>query len=142
MSKHKFYLASPWFNEEQAKRLTEVENLLDQHNVSYFSPRKNIVCPPNATPELRKEAFTANERGIENAEYVLAITDGKDVGTIWEMGYAHGVGTPVVGVALTLGDKPFNLMLAESCIATCRTMEEVEDFIVNERAKYFEGIIE
>lgn len=140
--KHQVYLASPWFTPDQAERLTNMENLLDRLGVTYFSPRKNIVCPPTATAEQRKAAFKQNEDGIQQAELVLAITDTKDVGTIWEMGYAHGINVPVIGVALTLGDAPFNLMLAESCLTTCRTMEEVEEFFTTGKTNYYQGEIE
>ena len=36
------------------------------------------------------------------------------MGTIWEAGYAYGIGKPVIYFAETLGDNPFNSMLSES----------------------------
>ena len=45
---------------------------------------------------------------------VFAVTDGKDMGTIWEAGYAYGIDKPVLYYAETLGNNQFNLMLAES----------------------------
>ena len=44
----------------------------------------------------------------------MAITDEKDIGTIWEAGYAYGIGKEVVYYAETLGNNPFNIMLSES----------------------------
>lgn len=73
---------------------------------------------------------------------VIAITDGKDVGTIWEMGVAYEAGVPVIGVALTLGDNPFNLMLSESCFTTIRTIDELEKFLDTNEAVYYQGEIE
>ena len=58
--------------------------------------------------------FNDNCNAIKSSRAVFAVTDGKDVGTIWEAGYAHGIGKPVVYYAETLGDNLFNLMLAQS----------------------------
>ena len=46
----------------------------------------------------------------------MAITDEKDIGTIWEAGYAYGIGKEIVYYAETLGDNPFNVMLGKSGI--------------------------
>ena len=140
--KHNVYLASPFFRPDQVERVELVENLLEEYNYSYFSPRKELVCPPNATHKQRKKTFKGNHDGIIDAEMVIAITDGKDVGTIWEMGVAYEAGVPVIGVALTLGDNPFNLMLSESCFTTIRTIDELEKFLDMNEAVYYEGEIE
>lgn len=140
--KHNVYLASPFFNPEQVERVEMIENLLEEHGYTYFSPRKELVCPPTATEEQRKTTFKGNHNGILNSEMVLAVTDGKDVGTIWEMGVAFEAGIPVVGIALTLGDKPFNLMLSESCYTTIRTKEELVEFLKTNKSNYYQGEIE
>lgn len=140
--KHNVYLASPFFKPDQIERVELVENLLEKHGYTYFSPRKELVCPPNATHEQRKKTFEGNHNGILDAEMVIAITDGKDVGTIWEMGVAYEANIPVVGVALTLGNAPFNLMLSESCFTTVRTVEELEEFLAKGTSIYYEGLIE
>ena len=46
----------------------------------------------------------------------MAITDEKDIGTIWEAGYAYGIGKEIVYYAETLGNNPFNVMLGKSGI--------------------------
>jgi|SRR5699024_275095 len=140
--KHSVYLASPFFTPEQLERVELVENMLEEFGFSYFSPRKELVCPPDATDEVRKKTFKGNHDGILDAEMVIAITDGKDVGTIWEMGVAFEAGIPVIGVALTLGKAPFNLMLSESCYTTVRTPEELRDFLENGTSIYYQGEIE
>ena len=140
--KHSVYLASPFFRPDQIERVELVEKLLEKYGYSYFSPRKELVCPPNATEEVRKKTFEGNHNGILNAEMVIAITDGKDVGTIWEMGVAYQANIPVIGVAFTLGDNPFNLMLSESCFTTVKTPEELEDFLINNTRIYYQGEIE
>jgi len=140
--KHDVYIASPFFKPDQIERVQLVEDLLDRLGITYFSPRKVLVCPPDATEEQRKKTFKGNHDGILQSRAVIAITDGKDVGTIWEMGVAYQAGVPVIGVALTLGDKPFNLMLSESCYSTCRTIEELEKTLTDGSEIYYEGKIE
>ena len=140
--KHHVYIAAPFFNPDQITRVQAIEYLLEKHGFTYFSPRKEVVCPPTATNEQRREAFLSNDRGIREAEFLIAITDDKDVGTMWEMGLAYAVETPVVGVALTLGNAPFNLMLAESCETTCRTLDEVEQYLTSGKKNYYQGEIE
>ncbi|PHE70559.1 nucleoside 2-deoxyribosyltransferase [Bacillus wiedmannii] len=140
--KHHCYVAAPFFNPDQITRVALVETLLEKHGFTYFSPRKELVCPPNATDQQRKETFEGNENGIKDAEFLVAITDGKDMGTIWEAGVAYALGIPVIYVAFTLGkDGMFNLMLAESGVAACKTVEELERAILGENIR-FEGFIE
>ena len=140
--KHNVYIASPFFNPNQLTRVSLIETLLEKLDMTYFSPRKELVCPPNATNEQRKETFLGNKKGMLEADLVIAVTDDKDPGTIWEMGYAYANNIPVIGVAFTLGDNPFNLMLSESCTSTCRTIEEVENSIVIGKSYYYQGLIE
>lgn len=140
--KHHVYIASPFFTPDHLTRVALVEQMLEKLGYTYFSPRKELVCPPTATEKQRRDTFQGNHDGILNAEMVIAITDGKDVGTIWEMGVAYQANVPVVGVALTLGQAPFNLMLSESCTTTARTPEELEEFLVSGKSIYYQGEIE
>lgn len=123
----KVYLASPFFNEEQIERIEYIENLLQKFGFEVFSPRKELVIKPDDTLLTRAVGFSNNCRGITNSDFVLAVTDGKDMGTIWESGYAYGKGIPVLYFAETLGDNPFNLMLAESgLLGVCKSRKELD----------------
>ena len=68
--KHSVYLASPFFKPDQIERVELIEKLLEKHGYSYFSPRKELVCPPNSTEEVRKKTFEGNHNGILNSEMV------------------------------------------------------------------------
>lgn len=140
--KHHVYIAAPFFNPDQITRVALVETLLEKHGLTYFSPRKQSAIGPIADPEVREKAFQMNVSGIEEAQMVIAITDGKDMGTIFEAGHAYASQIPVIYVAFTLGkDGMFNLMLAESAQATAKTVEELESAILGEEI-YYEGLIE
>jgi nucleoside 2-deoxyribosyltransferase len=140
--KHNCYIAAPFFNPDQITRVALVETLLEKHGLTYFSPRKQSAIGPIALESVRKAAFKMNIDGIEEAEFLIAITDGKDMGTIFEAGHAFASDIPIIYVAFTLGkDGMFNLMLSESGKAACRTVEELEAAILGKEI-YYEGLIE
>ena len=111
-----FYLASPFFKDRQIQREEAVKNLLRNEGYTVYSPRENGVLTPDATDEVRTKIFKENCEAIQKSHRILAITDEKDIGTIWEAGYAYGIGKEVVYYAETLGSNPFNVMLGKSGI--------------------------
>ena len=111
-----FYLASPFFKDSQIQREEAVKNLLRNEGYTVYSPRENGVLTPDATDEVRTKIFKENCEAIQKSRRILAITDEKDIGTIWEAGYAYGIGKEVVYYAETLGNNPFNVMLGKSGI--------------------------
>ena len=128
----KIYLASGWFNPTQAEELTRLENIFDERN-NFFelaSPRRIFVCPPNAPQEVQNETFYGNLRHIQQSDFLLVNTRDKDIGTIWEAGYAHAYGKPIVYFCAGLPEgAKFNLMLAKSGIKVCTSFEELEDYL-------------
>lgn len=111
-----FYLASPFFKDSQIQREEAVKNLLRNEGYTVYSPRENGILTPDATDEVRTKIFKENCEAIQKSHRIFAITDEKDIGTIWEAGYAYGIGKEVVYYAGTLGDDPFNVMLGKSGI--------------------------
>lgn len=112
--KYDFYLASPFFNDEQIKREETIKNALRGYGFTVYAPREHGVVGSLASHESVEATFNSNVEAINNAKMVIAITDGKDMGTIWEAGYAYGKNIPIVYYAETLGNNPFNIMLSES----------------------------
>ena len=126
------YLASPFFKQEQIERIEFIENCLEKNGYTVFSPRKEFVVKPNATKEDREKGFLGNCKAIQSCDFVLAVTDGKDIGTIWESGFAFANGKPVLYFAETLGNNEFNLMLAESGkLGVCKSREELEKVLID-----------
>lgn len=143
MKKYDFYIAAPFFNKEQVERVELVENMLREKGYTFFSPRTDSAVEDINNPENRKKVFKLNHDSILGSDKIIAITDGKDVGTMIEVGMAYQAGIPVIGVAFTLkDDQLFNLMIAESCFAVARNKEQLERIIdTNESIKYT-GLIE
>ena len=111
-----FYLASPFFKDSQIQREEIVKMVLREHGYKVYSPKENGVLTPDATDEVRTKIFKENCEAIQKSHRILAITDEKDIGTIWEAGYAYGIGKEIVYYAETLGNNPFNVMLGKSGI--------------------------
>ena len=132
MSRMKIYLASGWFNPVQAEELTQLENIFDTRS-DYFdlaSPRRIFVCPPSAPKSVQDETFYGNLRHIRQSDFLLVNTRDKDIGTIWEAGYAHAYGKPIVYFCAGLPEgAKFNLMLARSGVKVCTSFEQLEEYL-------------
>lgn len=109
----KLYLASPFFNEEQVEREERLKKKLRDFGFEVFSPKENCFCPPNASLELRRKTFEDNIYSINDCDAIFVITNGKDMGTIFEAGYAYGIHKPIIYYCEGL-EGQFNLMLAQS----------------------------
>jgi len=128
----KIYLASGWFNPIQAEELTNLESIFDSRSDHFelASPRRIFVCPPNAPKEVQDETFSGNLHHIETSDFLLVNTRDKDIGTIWEAGYAHAFKKPIVYfcAGLPQGAK-FNLMLARSGVKVCTSFSQLEEYL-------------
>ena len=127
----KIYLASGWFNPTQAEELTRLEEICDSRSwIDLASPRRIFVCPPGAPQETQDATFAGNLHHIETADFLIVNTRDKDIGTIWEAGYAYAKDVPIVYFCqgLPAGAK-FNLMLARSGVKVCTTFEQLEDYL-------------
>lgn len=128
----KIYLASGWFNPTQDAELTQLEKIFDER-AEYFelaSPRRIFICPPNAPKEVQDETFSGNLHHIETADFLLVNTRDKDIGTIWEAGYAYAHKRPIIYFCAGLPEgAKFNLMLARSGIKVCTSFEQLEDYL-------------
>ena len=128
----KIYLASGWFNPVQAEELARLESIFDDRS-DFFelaSPRRIFVCPPNAPKSVQDETFEGNLFHIKTADFLLVNTRDKDIGTIWEAGYAYAFNKPIVYFCAGLPEgAKFNLMLARSGIKVCTTFEQLEEYL-------------
>ena len=128
----KIYLASGWFNPTQDQELSMLENIFDKRaeHFKLSSPRRIFVCPPDAPRSVQDETFEGNLTHIKNADFLVVNTRDKDIGTIWEAGYAHALNIPIVYFCAGLPEgAKFNLMLARSGIKVCTSFEQLEDYL-------------
>ena len=156
IKKMKVYFASPWFNPDQAEREDRVKGKLRELGFNVWSPKDNCVCSPIADEETRNKVFSDNVENIQTCDIIFAITDGKDMGTIWEAGYANGLNffrkrnnfdaIKIVYYCETLGPNgQFNLMLAQSgdiVITKFEDLDKLPELILKGEGLAYAGIVE
>ena len=117
----KVYFASPFFNPEQVEREERLKAKLRSVGLDVWSPKESCHLKMDDPVEKQEDTFKNNIDSITSADIIFTVTDGKDMGTIWEAGFANGFNSAsskhiiVVYYCETLppGGK-FNVMLARS----------------------------
>lgn len=116
------YLGAGWFSDQQEKTLLAVaEALLDNETVAdVHIPLLNQAngepfdLNGEFNPEFKwsYETFNSDVSAIQNTDITIGVltAGNEDSGTAYELGYAHALGKPRVGVFF--GDEPLNLMTA------------------------------
>ena len=124
----RFYIASPFFNEEELANVQILEGELEEAGHRFFSPRLGGSSKPFAEekdPERRLELaaaiFKDNYEEIIMADIVLAVVDNRDPGTMWEHGYAFAKSKLLV--TTTFKDFGLNLMIGCATDCHCRSAE-------------------
>lgn len=118
------YIAGGWFSPEQEKALDELEGFIKKHFKHYFSPREHN----NAKGQKLEDIFQKNIQALDNADIIIASTIGKDMGTLWECGYAYARELQVIYYAP--GIEKVNLMLAKSG-RVARSLKELWDILID-----------
>jgi len=130
-SKQKVYLAAGWFNPTQAEELDKLEAICTNRDwIDLASPRRIFVCPPDAPKETQDATFMGNLEHIASSDFLIVNTRDKDIGTIWEAGFAFALRKPIVYfcAGLPAGSK-FNLMLARSGCKVATSFEDLESYL-------------
>lgn len=133
----KVYLASPFFNDAEIRRMEKVRDILRKKGLDVFVPNEHQNPDLEfGTREWRKATFESDVAGIDNADCVVAIiSQGNydDSGTAWEIGYAYATGKPVIVVNTT--GETINLMIADSLHALISSFFALENYDFEEMPK-------
>jgi nucleoside 2-deoxyribosyltransferase len=107
------YLASPFFNPDQIRRVELLENLFEENDIPYFSPMRHQHFTEDNKFDA-KAIFDSNVKEVRHADVVIAVVDEKDTGTAWEIGMAYALDKRVILVLCdTHTPNKTNIMLAE-----------------------------
>ena len=121
----KVYIAAPFFNEQQAKTVEQIKLLLADLGIDYFSPKDECMFVKGETkPE---DILRMNVEAILDCNCMIAVTEGKDMGTLFECGYAYA--NKIDTIYFWENNDPklkFNLMLSASGYAVARTYDDLE----------------
>ncbi len=89
----RIYLAGPFFDHGQRWLVDLLRQSLTDMGIGVFSPFHDVgLGKPKAVAP-------ADLEGLHRCDAVLALLDGSDAGTLFEVGYACAKGIPVVGFA-------------------------------------------
>jgi hypothetical protein len=103
------YLAAPFFNLAERWVVEEVRNQLVDMGVPIFSPIHEIGEGPGEIVAPQDLA------GLDECQVVLAILNGSDAGTVFEVGYAVAKGIPVVALAQNMRPEDLKMPQGTGC---------------------------
>lgn len=141
----KVYIAGPFFNDAQIETIEIIKNLLTSLQVDFFSPKDECMFKKGVTPP--KEILKMNFDAIESCDFMIAVTKDKDMGTLFECGFASAKEIPIIYFWENPDMKAkFNLMLSASAYSVVRNIYELASEIHSVRKgeprKEFEGELE
>lgn len=113
-----FYVAGPFFNDEEIHSMERLEAVLESHGRKLFKPRFGEADKREHDAAWPRFCFEQDIDGIHDSDAVIANLIDGDTGTMFEIGYAYSRGMPVY--AYYEGVKPadtINLMIAQSVSA-------------------------
>lgn len=126
----KIYIASPFFNEIELFEVQQVENILKEKGLDFFSPRLSDANTTERSKEMgtRKwsiETFHDDIKRIHWCDVMVCVYHGmySDSGTAMEVGYAHALGKPIIVVHVHDEKNFSNLMIHEAGYANLSMAE-------------------
>ena len=117
-TKYDFYLAGPFFNEQQINMQEKIEDYMALRGKHCFSPRLDAgVLGENPTLEDMNRVFRADLDAINQCKALFANVSFRDTGTSVEIGYALSRDIPVILFwnEHIHDSKTVNLMIASAC---------------------------
>ncbi|MEQ8748736.1 MAG: PfkB family carbohydrate kinase, partial [Amphiplicatus sp.] len=104
------YLAAPFFNLGQRWAVEEARAALLRVGATVFSPFHEVGVLGGS-----RHIAEADLAGLREAKSVLAIIDGEDTGTLFEVGYARDRGLPVVALAESVRGESLTMLEGSGC---------------------------
>lgn len=134
------YIASPFFNPKQLDFVAKIEDTLYKEDFLFFSPRKVGILLDMEEGERqasKADIYRSNIDAIEGCDTIVAVIDDRDIGTIWEMGYAIGRNKRVISISNE--NYGLNIMLAESVQAHVNDLDDMVQALIN---KQYRGMLQ
>jgi len=105
----KVYIAAPFFNLAERWLVEEIRGQLIDIGIPVFSPLHDVGDGPGDVVAPQDLA------GLDECQVVLAILNGSDAGTIFEVGYAVAKGIPVVALAQNMRPEDLKMPTGSGC---------------------------
>ncbi|MFG1429343.1 PfkB family carbohydrate kinase [Roseixanthobacter glucoisosaccharinicivorans] len=105
----RIYIAGPFFNLGELWMIEEIRSQLLHMGVAVFSPLHDVGRGP------AHKVAKADLAGLDACDVVLAVLNGGDAGTIFEVGYAVARGKPVVALAQNIRPEDMKMTIGSGC---------------------------
>ncbi|MCW3847386.1 PfkB family carbohydrate kinase [Sphingomonas sp. LB-2] len=105
----RIYIAAPFFNLAERWIVEEVRAQLIDMGIPVFSPLHEVGEGPGEIVAPQDLA------GLDDCQVVLAILNGSDTGTVFEVGYAVARGIPVVALAQNMRAEDLKMVAGSGC---------------------------
>lgn len=113
----KIYLAGPFFTKFQREAIKECAKANRNLGHEVYVPMEHFIEGGEEMPNSvwARKVFEEDVKAINQCDKVIALYEGlmSDTGTAWEIGYAYGIGKPVV-LADASASAPLSLMVVNS----------------------------
>lgn len=106
----KIYIAAPFFNISQRWLVNEIKQLLENMGIKTFSPYHDVGFGTSA------QVAQADIKGIDDSDAVLAVVDGLDSGTLFEIGLARSKNKPVYVLAQSTQNTDLIMLEGSGCV--------------------------
>ena len=113
------YIAAPFFNLGELWMVEEIRQRLIDMGVAVFSPLHDVGRGP------AHEVAAKDLAGLHVCDAVLAVLNGGDAGTIFEVGYAVARGIPVVGLAQNVRPEDLKMPIGAGCLIVEDVVTEI-----------------
>jgi len=129
-ARYRIYLAAPLFTQAERDFNRKLFDILTSHHYQVYLPQEAGDDSCSRGHEAHREIYRKHLGALHSVDVVVAVVDGADAdsGTAWEMGYAFGIGKPVIALRTDFRMagrcEHVNLMLEQSA-TVAGTIEEV-----------------
>jgi hypothetical protein len=106
----RIYLASPFFNLAERWLVEEIRDQLLGMGVEVFSPFHDVG------PGGAEYVAPRDLKGLDECDAVLAVLNGSDTGTVFEIGYAVARGKPVIALAQNMRSEDLKMPIGSGCL--------------------------
>lgn len=115
----KVYLAGPFFTSAERWLINELYAALRRFGAQVFSPFHDVGVV-ESFENLGTKRFVANKdlAGLKEADTVLAVLNGADTGTVFEVGYATSLGKRTVVLVENINPNDLVMIIGTGCIVT------------------------
>lgn len=104
------YLAGPFFTLSQLWQIEQARDNLLNMGLEVFSPYHDVGLGS------ADDVVSLDLSGIKNSDLILAVGDGLDSGTVYEIGYGRAMNKPVVVYSENVSDEDLKMMQGSGCL--------------------------